>query len=299
MGTQEENIIKSDIPMYYRLGATLYVPATRDDLTQIVVGEKLATVRSIVLCTEDAVREDDLPQCYRNISAALCQSLRENLLLFIRPRSPQVLEQLLQIPGISNISGFVLPKISFKNITTYRAILSRYPQFGIMPTLETEIAFCRDKIRQFGRDLGGFSNQLVCVRIGGNDLMGLLGIRHPEHYTIYDTPIRSVIDDIILALRPNGINVSAPVFDYIDKPDLLAQEVSFDQARGFMAKTAIHPSQISIIEDGLRGCDEHRKVALKVLDKESAAVFQMHGGMCESTTHREWAQRIMFAEGSR
>ena len=68
MNARQENLIAGgNIPSYYRLGATLYVPATHTDLGDIIRGRKLSEVRSIVICTEDAVPTAELPICYRNI----------------------------------------------------------------------------------------------------------------------------------------------------------------------------------------------------------------------------------------
>ena len=40
---------------YEELGASLYVPATRGDLAAILTGRRFDGLRSLILCTEDAV----------------------------------------------------------------------------------------------------------------------------------------------------------------------------------------------------------------------------------------------------
>jgi len=49
------------------LGATLYMPATRPDLWQVVNGEKYPELRSVVLCLEDAVVEHDVEFAKENL----------------------------------------------------------------------------------------------------------------------------------------------------------------------------------------------------------------------------------------
>ena len=44
----------------YALGATLYMPATRPDILDMVSGEKIQGLRSLVLCLEDAVAAADV-----------------------------------------------------------------------------------------------------------------------------------------------------------------------------------------------------------------------------------------------
>ena len=46
----------------YALGATLYMPATRPDILDMVSGEKIQGLRSLVLCLEDAVAATDVQQ---------------------------------------------------------------------------------------------------------------------------------------------------------------------------------------------------------------------------------------------
>ena len=51
------------------LGATLYMPATRPDLWQVVNGEKYPELRSLVICPEDAVSEHEVEGCKSQFKA--------------------------------------------------------------------------------------------------------------------------------------------------------------------------------------------------------------------------------------
>ena len=53
------------------LGASLYLPATRLDLLEVVRGERLSEVRSVIFCTEDSVRLKDLPFAIENLRAPI------------------------------------------------------------------------------------------------------------------------------------------------------------------------------------------------------------------------------------
>ena len=48
---------------HLQLGASLYVPATRDDLPAIAAGRKFPQLRSVIFCLEDAIREEDGATC--------------------------------------------------------------------------------------------------------------------------------------------------------------------------------------------------------------------------------------------
>lgn len=53
------------------LGATLYMPATREDIADAVLHGKIPGLRSLVICPEDAVSEADIPIALKNLEHLL------------------------------------------------------------------------------------------------------------------------------------------------------------------------------------------------------------------------------------
>jgi citrate lyase beta subunit len=102
-----------------------------------------------------------------------------------------------------------------------------------------------------------------------------------------------VIARLVTIFRPYGFVLTAPVFEYLDLPELLDREVSEDLAYGMAGKTAIHPSQIAPIEQHFKVRPQDLAAARAILDDASPAVFKMHEAMCEVTTHRAWAERVV------
>jgi stress response protein SCP2 len=98
----------------------------------------------------------------------------------------------------------------------------------------------------------GVRSRILALRIGGNDLLALLGLRRPRAMTIYRTPLGPVIARLVTTFRPYGFVLTAPVFEHLDLPALLDQEVAEDIAYGMVGKTAIHPTQIAPIEQHYR-----------------------------------------------
>ena len=283
------------VPHYLCLGATLYVPATHPDLAAILAGRKVKEARSIAVCFEDAVREDELPHALDNFERALAAApSRGGRLCFVRPRSPTLLLQLARIRAITTLDGFVLPKADVDNIDSYLDAASTHPSLMLMPTVETEVAFSPDGLASLAERVESVGSRVLAVRIGGNDLLALLGLRRTRGQTIYDTPLRRVIDDVLCAFKPRGFEVSAPVFDIIDDAASLAREVALDVARGLFAKTAIHPSQIATIEAGYLPEASEVAEAEQLLDVNARAVFRLNGRMCEPTTHAAWAERTVL-----
>ena len=278
-----------------QLGASLYVPATRIDLTDIASGRKFPQLRSVIFCTEDAIHERDLARALTNLESLLPQLKQGSLLRFIRPRNPAVLQQLLQMDSIERIDGFALPKFDLHSMTDWlRAVDSHY-EYWLMPILETAETFDRRKMELL-RDRLENSNrrdQMLCLRIGGNDLLNLMGIRRGRGVTVYDTPLRNVIADLACIFLPVGYHLSAPVFEYLDAPETLNREVALDLLHGLTGKTAIHPAQIPVIEHGYRVCDDDYAMAAAVLAPDAAAVFRLQDVFCEPITHQRWATGVL------
>ena len=277
------------------LGATLYVPATHKDLLQIADGVLLGALRSVIFCTEDAVADRELSYSLFNLSLVLQQMIeRPGTERFVRVRNPDVMQRVLEMPGVEKLTGFVLPKTTHHNFDAYFKQV-RKTGFMLMPTLETAEVFDETEMKLFRQCLEqpGVRDHILALRIGGNDLLALLGIRRPRNMTIYRTPLGPVISKLVTTFRPYGFALTAPVFEHLDNPALLAQEMEEDLAHGMVGKTAIHPSQIALIEQHYRVPSTDIEVAMRIMDAASPAVFKMHDSMCEVATHRAWAHRVV------
>jgi citrate lyase beta subunit len=281
--------------MHKSMGASLYVPANHKDLLQIANGEKLPQARSLIFCTEDSVADRDLGWALFNLSVVL-QNMRADLAAerFVRVRNPEVLARVLAMDGVHKLTGFVIPKATRHNFEAYYRQV-RDTDHVLMPTLETAEVFSEREMEAFREVLQapGVRNRVLALRIGGNDLLALLGLRRPRGMTIYRTPLGPVIARLVTIFRPYGFMLTAPVFEHLDLPALLDQEVLEDIAYGMVGKTAIHPSQIAPIEEHYKVKPQDLAAAHAILDENSPAVFKMHDSMCEVATHRAWAERTV------
>jgi citrate lyase beta subunit len=277
---------------FLQLGASLYVPATRPDLAAIGNLDKYPALRSAVFCTEDAIRAEDLGPALRNLEATLRRLEPRPLLRFVRPRSPAVLRQVVQMEGARHLTGFVLPKVTRHNLDEYLAALAPGDPFRIMPTLETaEVFDDAEMVALRGLLLREpCRGRVLSLRIGGNDLLQVLGLRRPRGRSAYATPLGPLIARLVATFRPRGFNLTGPVFEGLNRPELLARETRRDLAHGLFGKAAIHPCQVPLIEAeyavGARDLD----AAERILAADAPAVFRLHGAMCERATHRVWAE---------
>ena len=102
------------------LGATLYSPATRPVLADDVLRSARRGVKSMVLCLEDAIGDDEVEAAEANLVAQLrllhgtVGDGPEVPLLFIRVRDPRQIGDLIGRLGdaAALVSGFVLPKFT-------------------------------------------------------------------------------------------------------------------------------------------------------------------------------------------
>jgi citrate lyase beta subunit len=213
---------------------------------------------------------------------------------FVRVRNPDVMARVLAMPGVDKLTGFVIPKATRHNFDAYFRQV-RDTAHLLMPTLETAEVFSDDEMRRFRvlLEAPGVRSRILALRIGGNDLLALLGLRRPRAMTIYRTPLGPVIARLVTTFRPYGFVLTAPVFEHLDLAELLDQEVAEDLAYGMVGKTAIHPSQIGPIEQHYRVKPHDLEAARAILDDDAPAVFRLHDSMCEVATHRAWAQRVV------
>ncbi|HCN15725.1 MAG TPA: citrate lyase subunit beta-like protein, partial [Moraxellaceae bacterium] len=218
----------------YQLGATLYMPATRQDIWQIISQQKLAEIDSIVICLEDAVSESEIPAALANLKQLLATWAQHaqthgfgdesrpisRPMVFIRPRNALMLTELASWQSIALVDGFVLPKIDMQSLADWRLACQALPSTQLlMPTLETRLIFNPIHNQELALAFSeGFSQSILALRIGGNDLFASLRLRRPSDVTIYQTPVGILIYQLIACFVPQGFYLTAPVFEYLDKP---------------------------------------------------------------------------------
>lgn len=280
----------------WRLGASLYTPATRPDLLALGTG-RYAALSSLIYCTEDAVLEADLPLALANLARTLplLPPPEVGPLRLIRVRNPAVLAQVLTL-DLRGISAVVLPKIHAGNLGAYLRVLddSACPRLPLLLTLETPEALSEMHMTRL-RDLileGGHGPRVAALRIGGNDLMHALGVRRKPGRTLYEGPLERVIGMLLGVFKPHGFALSSPVYEVFGDLPTLARELEQDLEYGLCGKTIIHPAQLPTVLDAYRVAEADLLEARAILAPGAPAVFQMNGRMCEPSTHTRWATDI-------
>lgn len=283
----------------YALGATLYMPATRGDLLDVVFGSKLPGLRSLVVCLEDAVGALDINTALGNLTRLLTDiqqrggRRQDGPLLFVRPRDAQMAARLNDERLMTHVDGFVVPKLTLRNLPAWERSVSN-PALVLMPTLETPEVYIPDAMVELGQALhANLGERIIALRIGGNDLLGGLGLRRNPATTLYSTPLGYVIAMLAGVMGAQGFALTAPVFEQLATPHVLRAELELDIAHGLVGKTAIHPSQIRLIHEALRVSLENFNAAKMIVNEQAPAVFRHNDAMCEPATHCKWATNIL------
>lgn len=202
----------------YALGATLYMPATKESIAEDVIGRKFPELTSMVIDLEDAIgdtqlfeAEDKLFQHITRIYNALEEqtiTIEELPLIFIRVRNPEQMKRVSSVLGVLQrvLTGYVFPKFSYETGKEFLEILKHNNTGDIvlygMPILESaEIIYRESRINMLlkSKELMDIYKQYVLnIRIGATDFCGLFGIRRKVDTTIYDVSvIRDCVADII------------------------------------------------------------------------------------------------------
>ena len=316
--TERHAMVRPHTHHPYQLGASLYMPATRQDIWQVIKRDKLPTINSIIICLEDAVGHSDVELALERLQNLLntwaehvdtinqpCKpaalesqppaQLPTRPLVFVRPRSPAMLQQLADYAHIDLVDGFVLPKVDMYSLSNWRLACQNIRSTQLlMPTLETAALFNPRHNQELAIGFKEAFNQPVfALRIGGNDLFAALRLRRPKNSIVYDTPIGTLAYQLLGCFVPHGFYLTAPVFEYLDQPTLFMQELTRDVSLGLVGKTVIHPSQIALVQQAycvsLSTLDE----AQAILHSEAKAVFKYNNTMLEPATHRAWATEIV------
>ena len=177
------------------LGASLYVPTTHNEMVAIGNSEKYPNLRSVIYCTEDAVSESELESALQKLEEALPHlSTNKTMKRFIRVRNPEVMAHVVKMRGIGQIQGFVLPKVTNQNVHQYFNLI-KGTDFVAMVTLETRECFDGGEMSKLRNTMieQGYDKQTLALRIGGNDLLNVIGMRRVRGKTIYQTPVGQVI----------------------------------------------------------------------------------------------------------
>ena len=233
------------------LGATMYTPATKQNIADSLIHTKYPNLTSNVICLEDSIADSEVEEAEENLFHQLHRlnvavengevNQSDLPLLFIRVRTPEQLEKLLERGNdLKLITGFNLPKFSSKNGEAFlQAIVKANKRwnetFYAMPILETpEIIYIEYRMVELLKIKGIIDNHqdiILNIRLGGTDFSSLYGIRRGIDFTIYNIHVIShAISDIVnlFGRASQNYTISGVVWEYFpDNNRLLKPQLRF------------------------------------------------------------------------
>ena len=310
--------IENEKLMPYRVGGMMYTPAIAPNIAEKIRNKVYPYLTSLALCLEDSINDDSLFDAEQQLVKTLID-VKENTqaedrpLLFVRIRTPEHMESVHKMLGDTEsvLTGYILPKFDLGNAEKYRNVLlkineERSHALYIMPTLESGmVANAATRVKallELKAILDPIHENILNIRVGGNDFSNLFGLRRKVNQTIYDIGvIRDILSDIINVFSHDYV-ISGPVWEYFGDSvdaawaDGLRREMKLDFLNGFIGKTAIHPAQLPVIFDGMKVSRSDYEDAQSILawNRKGYAVAKSSDGsrMNEVKCHTRWAEKI-------
>ena len=235
--------------LQYCLGATMYMPGTKDFTPKILSGA-MPGLTTIVLCFEDACPEEQVPQAEENVHKlldAVTNAVEEGALsadrvplIFVRIRNLAQFKhfgEALTLHQAKSLCGINFPKFNAENGYEYFAYLADLNErFGEilygMPIIEDpEAAYKETRMQELvgiKKILDKYHELVLQVRVGGTDFFSVFGVRRGVDYSIYDImTVRECLADIVnVCGRNNDYVISGPVWEYFRAPkELMFEEL--------------------------------------------------------------------------
>ena len=223
--------------LQYCLGATMYMPGHKD-FAQAIVEKKYPGLTSMVMCFEDACKEEDVPRAEIN-SIELLDTLNAKIksgefdykdlpLIIFRVRNVEQFRHfssMLKPEHIHLITGFNFPKFNSYNARLYLEHLDELNQrfgeilYGMPIIEERRVAFRESRAGELiaiKKIVDEFKDLILNIRVGATDFSSIFGARRDINYTIYDImTVREILCDILnVFTRDNDYTVSGPVWEY-------------------------------------------------------------------------------------
>lgn len=304
--------------LYYSVGALLYSPANNPKIAEEIASERFGRKYSLALCLEDTIKDDHVEEAEQVLVSSLqelngMRGRRDFYLpkIFIRVRRPDQMRKLFAALGDASslLTGFILPKVTPAALDAYLKVFGQVKRKSgkalyIMPILESEeIIDPQNRIAvlsEIKKKLDAVSDNVLNIRVGGNDLCNAFGFRRHNSETIYDIrPIADILTDIVTIFGRDYI-ISGPVWEYYNgkgwDTGMLA-ELSKDLQAGFIGKTVIHPRQIELVNKALHVSRADYEDALAITNWDADNLVSGSSDksrMNEYKTHSRWAKQILF-----
>ncbi|ONF95639.1 HpcH/HpaI aldolase/citrate lyase family protein [Sphingomonas jeddahensis] len=277
-----------------KLRSLLFVPGDRPERFPKAVA---TGADALILDLEDSVVPERKPEARAAVRAWIEAPREDGPAVFVRVNpidSDEVAADLEALAGLS-LDGVVLPKA--EGAESVAMLLDRLPgDYLVLPVAsETPAA-----VFQLGT-FAGVAGRLAGVTWGAEDLPASIGAATArEDDGSYTDPYRVVRALTLFGAHAAGVPAIETVFPDFRNLDALAAYAARGQRDGFTGMLAIHPTQVSVINDAFTPSEAeiaHAKAVIAAFDANpGAGALQLDGKMIDAP-HLKSARRLLALVG--
>ncbi len=228
---------------------------------------------SVIFDLEDAVTIDNKESARANVCSILSGERVVNKEYIVR------INDLLTAYGIDDVleilpckpDAIIVPKANPKNITMADAFIDIYAEgkVGIIPLIETIKGVVEVK------EIMSASDKILGLQFGAEDLTKELGIKR----TAEGRELDFARSQMTFTARAHGADaIDTPFVDY-NNTKAAQEDLAYIKSIGMTGKTAIHPSQIAMINKTFSYTKEEIDEAVEIIEVYNEGVKNGHGAI--------------------
>lgn len=253
------------------LRSLLFVPGTRPDRFERALA---SGADAVVFDLEDSVeggRKEEAREAIRAFlangpdSADRDETATQRFVRINAFGSTWIDDDLAVFGTLTTIDALVLPKAELRSHID--EISDRADGLAVVPLLET----ARGVLNALS--LAEHSAVVLALLFGAEDLTAQIGIPR----TVDGEELLFARSQVVLAAAAVGIDPIDAVFTQIDAPGELRRDAMRARALGFTGKMAIHPDQVSVINDVFSPTTDEIARAQRIVDAADAALTAGEG----------------------
>ncbi len=276
----------------------LFVPGNRPDR---YLKAQQSQAGALILDLEDSVPPAAKQEARQQVARMLtAQPAHQQIWVRVNPATTGLLLQDLAAVVPGRPFGIVLPKCEGRESLAplCHQLDALEVAFGIEPGSVRVLAIASETGAAMFRmgELAGVSERLWGITWGAEDLAADIGAQTNRADGQLTEPYRLARAMCLYAAAAAGVRAVDTVSVAINAEDAVGQEAREARRDGYVAKMAIHPSQIAPINAAFTWTREERVWAQKVVDafaaQPSAGALQLDGQMIDRP-HLRLAQRVL------
>jgi citrate lyase subunit beta/citryl-CoA lyase len=276
----------------------LFVPA---DSERKLARAPEAGADALILDLEDSVVPANRPAARTQTRAFLDDTYGNSFRRYVRINplaSGVALDDLAAVmPG--RPEGILLPKCVPEDLRTLDHYLAAFEAAGGAAPGATRVIAIATETPQAMFALGGYagvSPRLEGITWGAEDLAACIGGHNRRADGVYDDVYRLARSLCLLGAAAAGVSPIDTIYTDFRDAEGLAAECAAAKRSGFVAKMAIHPAQVAVINRAFAPTDEElvwaRQVVAAFADNPDAGTIALDGKMVDRP-HLTLARRLL------